>query len=68
MIELELASHYEALAPETAERYAKIQKALGSAPLYHQWCTYMAKDADIVVNSYNTGTGKTKAAFYGCLI
>ncbi len=62
MIELELASHYEALAPETAEGYTKIQKALGSAPLYHQWCTYMEKDADITVNSYNTGTGKTKAA------
>lgn len=30
-------------------------------PLYHQWCTYNA-DAPIIVNTYNTGTGKTKAA------
>ncbi len=62
MIELELASHYEALAPEAAEGYEKIKAALQSAPLYHQWRTYMEKDAHIVVNSYNTGTGKTKAA------
>lgn len=62
MIELELAPHDEALVPETAEDYTKITEALQSAPLYHQWCTYMEKDADIIVNSYNTGTGKTKAA------
>src|SRR5260221_4328244 len=31
------------------------------APLYHQWRTYNA-EAPIVVNTYNTGTGKTKAA------
>jgi CRISPR-associated endonuclease/helicase Cas3 len=30
-------------------------------PLYHQWRTYKA-DAPIIVNTYNTGTGKTKAA------
>ena len=62
MIDLELAPHYEALASTTAEDYEKVAAALKSAPLYHQWCTYMAKDAHIVVNSYNTGTGKTKAA------
>ena len=63
MIELELKSHYEALAQTSAEDYEKIATALKSAtPLYHQWRTYRAKDAHIVVNSYNTGTGKTKAA------
>jgi len=30
-------------------------------PLYHQWRTYNA-DEPIIVNTYNTGTGKTKAA------
>ncbi len=29
-------------------------------PLYHQWRTYNA-DKPIIVNTYNTGTGKTKA-------
>lgn len=62
MIELELAAHCEALAQPSAEDYEKVAAALKSTPLYHQWCTYRAKDVDIVVNSYNTGTGKTKAA------
>ncbi len=62
MITLELAAHYEALASPSAEDYQKLADALKSAPLYHQWCTYRAKAANIVVNSYNTGTGKTKAA------
>ncbi|MGI9057645.1 MAG: type I-D CRISPR-associated helicase Cas3' [Ktedonobacteraceae bacterium] len=30
-------------------------------PLYHQWLTYNA-EKPIIVNTYNTGTGKTKAA------
>src|SRR6266700_3741297 len=30
-------------------------------PLYHQWRTYNA-DTPIIVNTHNTGTGKTKAA------
>lgn len=62
MIELEIAAHYEALASPDAEDYARIADALHSRPLYHQWRTYRAKDASILVNSYNTGTGKTKAA------
>lgn len=33
----------------------------GWYPLYHQWRTYNA-EAPIIVNTYNTGTGKTKAA------
>lgn len=62
MIELELAPHTEVLADPNAENYTRIAAALGKPALYHQWCTYQAKDAHIVVNSYNTGTGKTKAA------
>lgn len=33
----------------------------GIFPLYHQWLTYNAEEP-IIVNTYNTGTGKTKAA------
>jgi len=33
----------------------------GKYPLYHQWRTYNS-DASIIVNTHNTGTGKTKAA------
>lgn len=33
----------------------------GVYPLYHQWRTYHA-EAPLIVNTYNTGTGKTKAA------
>jgi CRISPR-associated endonuclease/helicase Cas3 len=33
----------------------------GYYPLYHQWRTYNAEEP-IIVNTYNTGTGKTKAA------
>ncbi len=32
----------------------------GWYPLYHQWRTYNS-EAPIIVNTYNTGTGKTKA-------
>src|SRR5947209_5118025 len=31
-------------------------------PLYHQWLTYQA-ESPLIINAYNTGTGKTKAAF-----
>ena len=62
MIEIELMPHYEKLADPHAEDYGRIADALGDPPLYHQWCTYRAKEYHIVVNSYNTGTGKTKAA------
>src|SRR5690348_16482211 len=33
-----------------------------SHPLYHQWLTYKA-ESPLIINAYNTGTGKTKAAF-----
>ncbi|EFH90016.1 type I-D CRISPR-associated helicase Cas3' [Ktedonobacter racemifer] len=35
--------------------------AEGKFPLYHQWRTYNAEEP-IIVNTYNTGTGKAKAA------
>lgn len=31
-------------------------------PLYHQWLTYKA-ESPLIINAFNTGTGKTKAAF-----
>ncbi|MDQ2805954.1 MAG: type I-D CRISPR-associated helicase Cas3' [Chloroflexota bacterium] len=72
MLELTLAAHTEALTDPTATDYARLQDALnGKEPspngrralLYHQWRTYQAlRDSEIVVNSYNTGTGKTQAA------
>ncbi len=31
-------------------------------PLYHQWLTYNA-EKPLIINAFNTGTGKTKAAF-----
>src|SRR5712692_3297689 len=34
----------------------------GKRPLYHQWLTYNA-ESPLIINAYNTGTGKTKAAF-----
>jgi len=36
-------------------------KEQGIYPLYHQWRTYNATEP-LIVNTYNTGTGKTKAA------
>ena len=72
MLELTLAPHTEALADDGAADHARLQDALNSkdpspngrrALLYHQWRTYQAlHDSEIVVNSYNTGTGKTQAA------
>jgi CRISPR-associated endonuclease/helicase Cas3 len=36
--------------------------AFPSHPLYHQWLTYKA-ESSLIINAFNTGTGKTKAAF-----
>src|SRR5689334_14440189 len=54
------------LEPHCEEECVGMQLALspflaGHAPLYHQWRTYAAEHS-LIVNSYNTGTGKTKAA------
>src|SRR5436190_5473738 len=40
---------------------ATFPKDKGWYPLYHQWRTYNATEP-LIVNTYNTGTGKTKAA------
>src|SRR5260370_2279618 len=40
---------------------ATFQPELGQFPLYHQWRTYNATEP-LIINTYNTGTGKTKAA------
>lgn len=59
MIEFSLAPDYEKMAPTNP-----FQREFGDAPpLYHQLRTYDAlEQAHLVVNSYNTGTGKTRAA------
>ncbi|PZS00719.1 MAG: type I-D CRISPR-associated helicase Cas3' [Candidatus Chloroheliales bacterium] len=62
MLELELAAQSEALADANDPDYKVVADALSSRPLHHQLRTYQARAADVVVNSYNTGTGKTKAA------
>src|SRR6266567_7790251 len=40
---------------------ATFNSELDHFPLYHQWRTYNATEP-LIVNTYNTGTGKTKAA------
>lgn len=61
MITVNLLSHAEKLAPDNP-------LALARWPLYHQMRTYEAlADHPLVVNSYDTGTGKTMAALLGLL-
>jgi CRISPR-associated endonuclease/helicase Cas3 len=56
-IGVQLLSHSEKIAPENP-----FPKAVASL-LYHQWRTYYAlQNHSLVVNTYNTGTGKTRAA------
>ena len=61
MITLHLHPHDEKLAPANP-------LGLARPPLYHQMRTYNAlDDHPLVVNSYDTGTGKTVAALLGLL-
>jgi CRISPR-associated endonuclease/helicase Cas3 len=61
MITLTLLPHAQKLAPANP-------LGLRRAPLYHQMRTYDALvDHPLVVNSYDTGTGKTQAALLGLL-
>ena len=56
MTTIHLQPQSEKLAPENPW-------GLEHAPLYHQWRTHRALQAhDLVVNAYNTGTGKTVAS------
>jgi CRISPR-associated endonuclease/helicase Cas3 len=61
VITLTLLPHAEKLAPDNP-------LGLARWPLYHQMRTYDALgDHPLVVNSYDTGTGKTRAALLGLL-
>lgn len=61
MITVHLLPHAEKLAPANP-------LGLARPPLYHQMRTYEAlTDHPLVVNSYDTGTGKTVAALLGLL-
>jgi len=61
VIALHLLAHAEKLAPNTSLN-------LGSPLLYHQVRTYEALGSHrLVVNCYDTGTGKTRAALLGLL-
>src|SRR5712692_6153537 len=59
MFSIRLEPHYEKIwlgdnpSPTTFPQ--------GRPPLLHQWRTYNAEEP-LIVNTYNTGTGKTKAA------
>ncbi len=64
MIHLSLAGHQEHVYPD-ASFFPKEFHEQGRDPLYAQWRTYDAlvhEDASIVLNTYATGSGKTKAA------
>lgn len=59
MIQINLTGQTEKLAPENP-------RGLEPAPLYHQYRTAVSlhnPHTHLVVNSYNTGTGKTRASF-----
>jgi len=59
-VEVTLQAQSEKLAPDEAQRrYPGLRPSL----LYHQWRTAQAlQSAPLVMNTYNTGTGKTRAS------
>ena len=59
MITLTLESQFEDVWP--GENPSPATFSSGQPPLLHQWRTYCAEQP-LIVNTYNTGTGKTKAA------
>ena len=59
MITVTLEPHYE--EAWQGENPSSATFPHGRPPLLHQWRTYCAEQP-LIVNTYNTGTGKTKAA------
>jgi CRISPR-associated endonuclease/helicase Cas3 len=59
MLSITLEPHYEKVW--LGENPSPATFPEGRPPLYHQWLTYNAEEP-LIVNTYNTGTGKTKAA------
>src|SRR5260370_8411444 len=59
MITVTLEPHYE--QAWLGENPSSATFPPGRPPLLHQWRTYCAEQP-LIVNTYNTGTGKTKAA------
>ncbi len=61
-VRLTLEPQYERVwSGEENPSPATFNPELGHFPLYHQWRTYNATEP-LIVNTFNTGTGKTKAA------
>ena len=60
MFSLTLAAQYEQVW--LGENPSPATFPEGRPPLLHQWRTYNAEES-LIINTYNTGTGKTKAAF-----
>jgi CRISPR-associated endonuclease/helicase Cas3 len=61
-ITLSAQDEYQWLGENPAPRtFSSMDETHPCHPLYHQWRTYRA-EAPMIVNTYNTGTGKTKAA------
>src|SRR5437667_7642354 len=60
-INLVLEPQYEHQWMDENPSPATFNPELRHFPLYHQWRTYNATEP-LIVNTYNTGTGKTKAA------
>ncbi len=59
MFSITLEPHYEKVWLGENPSLATFPK--GRPPLLHQWRTYNAEEP-LIINTYNTGTGKTKAA------
>src|SRR6266446_1134787 len=59
MLSLTLEPHYEKVW--LGENPSPATFPASGPPLYHQWLTRNAEEP-LIVNTYNTGTGKTKAA------
>jgi len=60
-VRLILETQYERVWRDENPSPITFNAELGQFSLYHQWRTYNATEP-LIVNTYNTGTGKTKAA------